>query len=56
MNKIENLKNGKNYIAIGTDGNEYEGTAKYFEKLGMIFFTCVPEGVDLIDFKEVKEK
>lgn len=52
MKKFEELENGKEYIAKGTDGRKYEGKAKYFENIGMIFFCCHPQGVDLIEFEE----
>ena len=52
MIKIENLENGKAYIATGTDGKKYKGTAKYIENIGIVFFTIMPYGVDLIEFEE----
>ena len=52
MMGFEDLESGKSYIAAGTDGRKYEGTARYFEGLGMIFFCCCPQGVDLVGFEE----
>lgn len=54
MKKIEDIENGKDYIATGTDGKKYKGTAKQIENIGIVFFTIVPDGVDLIDFEEEK--
>ncbi len=55
MKKFEELENGKEYIAKGTDGRKYKGTAKYFDNIGMIFFCCYPQGVKLIEFEEKTE-
>ena len=33
MKKFEELENGKEYIAKGTDGRKYKGTAKYFDNI-----------------------
>lgn len=52
MKKFGELESGKDYIATGTDGRKYEGTAKYFDNLGIIFFCCYPQGVDLVEFEE----
>ena len=54
MLKFEDLKHNKNYIAIGDNGKEYQGTFvdKYFP--GGVFFCCYPQGVKLIGYKEVE--
>lgn len=53
MKKFKELESGKDYIAIGSDGKEYEGKAQYFENIGMIFFCCHPQEIKLIEFKEI---
>lgn len=52
MLKFKDLKDNKNYIAIGSDGKEYNGTFinKYFP--GGVFFCCYPQNVELIGFIE----
>lgn len=55
MNKMltfEELQDGKNYIAIGDNGKEYEATAKMFGNLGMILFCVYPSDVELVAYKE----
>lgn len=49
---FEQLENGKNYIAIGDNGREYDATAKIIDGR-MIVFCCCPHDVDLIAYREV---
>lgn len=50
---FEELEDGKDYIAIGDNGKEYEAKAKLFENIGMILFCVYPADVELIAYKEV---
>ena len=49
---FEQLENGKNYIAIGDNGREYNATTKIIDGR-MIVFCCYPHDVDLIAYREV---
>ena len=49
---FEELEDGKDYIAIGDNGKEYEAKAKLFENIGMILFCVYPADVELIAYKE----
>ena len=48
---FEELEDGRDYIAIGDNGKEYNATAKVIDGIGMIVFCCYPHGVDLIGYK-----
>ena len=48
---FEELEDGRDYIAIGDNGKEYNATAKVIDGIGMIVFCCYPYGVDLIGYK-----
>ena len=54
MLKFNELQNGKDYIAIGDNGKEYNGTFvdDYFP--GGVFFCCYPDGVKLVGYREVE--
>ena len=49
---FEELEDGKDYIAIGDNGKEYEAKAKLFENIGMSLFCVYPADVELIAYKE----
>ena len=49
---FEELEDGKDYIAIGDNGKEYEAKAKLFENIGMILFCVYPADDELIAYKE----
>lgn len=49
---FEELEDGKNYIAIGNNGKEYEAKAKIFDNIGMILFCVYPAYVELIAYRE----
>ena len=49
---FEQLESGKDYIAIGDNGREYDATAKIIDGYGMIVFCCYPCDVELVAYKE----
>jgi hypothetical protein len=55
MLNFKELKDGKKYIAIGSDGRKYEGIFVNDYIPGGVFFCCYPHGVELLYFEEVAE-
>lgn len=55
MLKFNELQDGKDYIAVGDNGKEYEGTFVDDYIPGGVFYCIYPHGVNLVGFKEIKK-